>query len=130
MARTNVSGPFRSTEGFEVGAGAVVTQVITPTGAIRPGGAASTPLTQVVLYTPSLTPVSVAAATVAEQSFTVTGLATTDRVFAIAPGITAGTGIVNARVSAANTLLIAFVNATAGAVTPLAGTYQVVAFRF
>ena len=129
MARTNVSGPFRSTEGFEVGAGNVVTQVITPAGAVRPGGA-GTPLTQITLYSPTLAPTSVAAATIAEQSFTVTGLATTDRVFISAPGVTAGTGIVNARVSAANTLMVAFANTTAGAVTPLAGVHQIVALRF
>lgn len=91
--------------------------------------AGSTTITKITVYTPSLTPASVTAATTAEQTFTVTGLATTDKVVVNGPAPTAGTGIVGARVSAANTLAITFVNATAGALTPAAGTYSVTAFR-
>ena len=76
-------------------------------------------------YSASLTPVSVAADTTAEQTFTVTGLTTGQGVIVNGPAPTAGTGIVNARVSATNTLALTFVNATAAAVVPASGTYLV-----
>lgn len=79
-------------------------------------------------YAAALTPAAVAAATSAEQTFAVAGLLTTDRVVVNGPAPTAGTGIVGVRVSAADTLAITFANFTAGALTPAAGTYQVLAF--
>lgn len=88
-----------------------------------------TPLTKVVAYTPSLTPASVGAATVAEQTFSVPGLTTADKVVVNGPGIANATGIAGARASAADTLAVRFVNPTAGALTPTAGTYTVLAFR-
>ncbi len=42
---------------------------------------------------------------------------------------TAGVGIVNARVSAANTLAIMFSNFTNGSLTPVSGIYQIVVCR-
>ena len=39
------------------------------------------------------------------------------------------TGIGGFRVSAANTLAIQYINPTAGALTPGAGTYNILAFR-
>lgn len=68
----------------------------------------------------TLSPAAVAANTTAEQTFTVTGLQVGDFVNVIKPTTQAGLGIVNARVSAANTLAIAFVNSTAGSITPTA----------
>lgn len=88
-----------------------------------------TVLTKAVVYTPTLTPASVAAAVVAEQTFTVTGLTTADKVIVNPPAIANATGIAGARVSAADTLAIRFVNPTAGALTPTSGTYTVLAFR-
>lgn len=88
-----------------------------------------TPITKTVVYTPSITPASVAAATVAEQTFTVAGLTTADKVIVNPPAIANATGIVGARVSAADTLAIRFVNPTAGALTPSSGTYTVIAIR-
>jgi hypothetical protein len=88
-----------------------------------------TALTKAVVYTPSITPASVAAATVAEQTFTVSGLTTADKVIVNPPAISNATGIAGARVSAADTLAIRFVNPTAGALTPTSGTYTVLAFR-
>lgn len=73
----------------------------------------------------SLTPVSVSGATCAEQTFAVPGLLVGDFVDITPPGITAGVAPCCARVSAANTLAVTFVNATAGALTPPAGTYQI-----
>ena len=89
----------------------------------------ATPITGIQAYAPSITPASVAAAVVAEQTFTVTGLTTADKVVVNPPAIGNATGIAGARVSAANTLAIRFVNPTAGALTPTAGVYTVLAFR-
>jgi hypothetical protein len=67
-----------------------------------------------------LSPVAVAANTTAEQTFTVTGLIVGDFVNVVKPTAQAGIGIVNSRVSAANTLAITFANATVGSITPTA----------
>lgn len=75
------------------------------------------------LLSVSITPGSVGSATVAEQTFTVAGLVTTDRVLVGSYNTGNATGVVGARVSAANTLAVRFVNPTAGALTPGAGTY-------
>lgn len=74
----------------------------------------------------TLTPVAVAGAISAEQSFTIAGLQVGDYVDTNLNGAqTAGIGIANARVSAANTLAVLFSNSTAGSLTPAAGTYVV-----
>lgn len=80
-------------------------------------------------YTATLTPASVAANTSAEETFTVTGLAVGDDVVVNGPAPTAGTGIVNARVSATNTLALTFGNFTGGALTPTSGAYNIRGFR-
>lgn len=85
----------------------------------------STTLTVVGRIAQSLTPVSVAAATCAEQTFTVTGVAVGDSVDITPPSITAGVAPVCARVSAANTVAITFCNPTAGALVPAAGVYRI-----
>ncbi len=65
--------------------------------------------------------VSVAANTSAEQSLTVTGILATDIVVGTQkPTFDAGAGLAGTRVSAANTLGIGFINATAAAITPSA----------
>lgn len=75
---------------------------------------------------PTLTPVSVAQATTAEQDFTIKGLLTSDLVQVTCNvAQTAGIGIANARVKAADTLTVAFSNSTAGGLTPAAGVYLV-----
>lgn len=88
-----------------------------------------TVMTKMVVYSQSLDVASVAANTTAEQTFTVTGLTTADKVFVNKPSLSAGLGIVNARVSAADTLALTFVNATAAAIDPAAETYAIVALR-
>lgn len=88
-----------------------------------------TAVTKIAVYAPSLDVASVAANTTAEQTFTVAGLTTADKVFVNKPSLNAGLGIVNARVSAADTLALTFVNATAAAIDPAAETYAVIAFR-
>lgn len=99
--------------------------VITPL--LQVGG--GTAISQIKTYAASLTPVAVAANTSAEQTFTVAGLTTADKVTINGPAPTAGTGIVNARVSAVDTLALTFGNFTAGSLTPIAGTYSIVAIR-
>lgn len=73
----------------------------------------------------SFTAAEVAAATAAEQTITVTGVAVGDHVTVNPPANTKKTACASARVSAANTVALMFVNPTAGALTPDAGTYLI-----
>lgn len=91
--------------------------------------ALAVPLILVTRISQSLTPVSVGAATCAEQNFTVTGLVVGDSVDVSPPSITAGVAPVCSRVSAANTLTITFCNPTAGALVPAAGIYRIKVVR-
>ena len=75
---------------------------------------------------PTLTPTTVAATAAAEQTFTVIGLMLGDLVNVtsnVAP--TASSGIVNSRVSAANTLAIQFGVTGTVEVLPAPGVYNV-----
>lgn len=64
-------------------------------------------------------PAAVGAATTAEQTVTVTGVLPGDIVLSYGkPTNTAGAMPVNARVSAANTVAVTFVNPTAGSIDP------------
>jgi hypothetical protein len=72
------------------------------------------------LTTITISPSSVAPNTTAEQTFTVSGLQLGDYCEVNKPSHQNGLGITNSRVSAANTLAIAFVNATASTITPTA----------
>lgn len=67
------------------------------------------------------------AVTSAEQSFTVTGLSTSTRVFVNGPAPTAFCPPTHWRVSAADTLRGSFLQLTAAVCTPATGTYQIVA---
>lgn len=81
-------------------------------------------------FTVTLSPAAVANATSAEQTFTMTGLLTTDYVYVNKPTAQAGLGIVGARVSAANVLAITFGNLTAATITPTASeSYLVLVVR-
>ncbi len=82
----------------------------------------------------TITPVAVAAATAAVQTFTATGigLLTTDVVevsYSDATAPTGAVGVLGAYVSAADALSIQFINPTAAALTPIAGVYYVTVFR-
>ena len=92
-------------------------------------GAAGTEISQIVVYSQTITPAATAAATVAEQTFTVNGLTTADKVFVNAGAISNSVAIGNVRVSAANTLAVQFINPTAGSLTATAGTWKIVAIR-
>ena len=78
----------------------------------------------------ALTPISVANATAAEQTFTVSGLHLGDCVTVNKPTNQAGLGIAGTRVSAKDTLAINFVNATSATITPTAAeTYTISVMR-
>lgn len=81
------------------------------------------------LLTISINVASVAANTTAEQDFTVPGLAVGDFVAVNKPSLSAGLGIANFRVKAANTLSIQFVNATGAPIDPAAEAYTVFVVR-
>jgi hypothetical protein len=81
------------------------------------------------VLTVSITPVSVAASTSVEQSFTVPGVRVGDFVTVAAPSLVAGVSAEQARVSAANTVAITFQNSTLAGVVPAAGAYQFLAVR-
>lgn len=68
----------------------------------------------------TLSPAAVSPNTSAEQTFTVSGLESGDYVMVNKPTTQAGLVVGNARVSAANTLAIAFGNLTATSITPTA----------
>lgn len=88
-------------------------------------------LNKVFAIAPTLTSVAVATITTAEQTYTVTGLRVGDIVVAVnRPNNTpVGVGVVNARVSATDTLALTWVNPTAGSVTPGAGAFSLIIAR-
>ena len=81
-----------------------------------------------VLQVPVI-PVSVAAGTTVEQTFTVAGLQVSDIVFITKPSAQAGLSIGTARVSAVATLAVTYSNVTAGAITPNAESYAMLVAR-
>jgi hypothetical protein len=84
---------------------------------------------QLYVMKATLSPAEVAAATSAEQTFTVPGLKLgRDMVMGVSkPTTNAGLGIVGARVSADNTLALTIMNATAGALTATASQVYMIA---
>jgi hypothetical protein len=79
------------------------------------------------VYSAALTPTTVNPNTTSEQTFTVTGLLADDIPIAVVkPTATTQVGIVNYRVSAANTLAIQFANLTATTTVPASETYTIV----
>lgn len=78
-----------------------------------------------VVTSAALTPVSVAATTSAEQTFTVPSLTVSTSVLVSKPSFTPGIHIVGCRVSAASTLAITYQNNNTTAVVPPAETYTI-----
>lgn len=78
-----------------------------------------------ITQTATLAPTSVASKTTAEQTFTVPNLPANAQVSVSKPSYQAGLGIGGARVSAANTLAITFVNESSTTLTPATETYAV-----
>lgn len=87
---------------------------------LTPANISASPIVGVFKLSATLTPVSVAAATTAEQTFTFTGVRPGDVVTVNKPTAQAGLGIAGCRVTANDTVGITFINATAGAITPTA----------
>jgi hypothetical protein len=87
------------------------------------------PLAPMVNYSQSLAPVSVAALTTVEQTFTVTGLVASSVAWVNKPTAQAGLGIVGVRVSALNTLAITYSNTSAAAIVPPTETYVIGNFQ-
>lgn len=84
-----------------------------------------------LLFSQTITPVATAAAIgTTEQTFTVTGIKTTDNV-QVSKDLaeTSLCPLVGARISAADTLALKFSTLTAAACTPSAGTHRIVVFR-
>lgn len=132
MADTNfdsvVANTFTGTFVGPIGGGAITATTVAASTSVSIG-ASPTPITQIKVYSQSIDVASVAANTSAEQTFTVTGLTTADKVFVNKPSLSAGLVLGNARVSAANTLALTFGNLTASPIDPAAETYQIVAIR-
>lgn len=77
----------------------------------------------------ALTPALIVLNTTAEQTFSVPGLKTGDVILSVnKPTAQAGLGIVNWRVSAADTIGITFSNNTGGSITPTAGETYLIAW--
>jgi hypothetical protein len=74
----------------------------------------------------TLSPASVANATSAEQTFTMTNLGTADLVYVMKPTAQAGLGIVGSRCSAAGVLAVTFGNFTSATITPTSAETYVV----
>ncbi len=104
---------------------------LTATTSATIGGATPTAITNIRVYAPSLTPTSIVIGIGAvEQTFTVTGLTTADKVIVNPPsGLTVLCPLTAFRVSATDTLALTFGNLAVAACSPGAGVYNVVAIR-
>jgi hypothetical protein len=100
-----------------------------PTSPSNPAG--ETALLSLFKVDATFDPGSVAAQTAEEETATVTGVAVGDIVLSVTkPTVTAGVSIGSARVSATNTVLVTFINASTAAVDPASETYNFVIGRF
>jgi hypothetical protein len=87
-----------------------------------------TAITAMNLYsTASITPTAVSATSCSDQTFSVTGLTTADRVSGITPPSALGNVSVDGYASAAGTVLLHFCNPSSASVTPPAGVYSFLA---
>lgn len=90
--------------------------------------AAMSPAPIMTKITQTLTPLSVAANTTAEQTFTVAGLVAGTEVYVTKPSVTPNLVVAGYRVSAANTLAITFANNSGSAIVPPAELYAIAYF--
>ncbi len=84
-----------------------------------------TPLNPVQMYYPTLNATTCAASTTVEATTTVTGLLVSSSVIVNKPTYTAGIAILNARVSAANTLAVTYGNFTTSSINVPSEVYTV-----
>lgn len=82
-----------------------------------------------ILSVPVAAGAALTASTTVERTYAVPGLQVTDFVYVIKPTFQAGIGIANVRVSAIDTLAIAFGNFTAGTPTLTAENYLLLVRR-
>lgn len=92
-----------------------------------------TAITKIAVYSPSVSPSSVAATSCAEQAVTVSGVTTGDKIvvnppFMQAPTTHGGVSVVAARPET-DAVALTFCNVWNAAETPEGGTYTIVAFR-
>lgn len=129
--RTDLGFPITHTSGsWDTDARPISADAFTAATSFTVGGSSPTAITNIRVYSSSITPVATAAAIgTTAQTFTVTGLTTADKVVVNVPGITALCPVVAARVSAADTLQLWFATMTAAACTPAAGAHIIVAIR-
>lgn len=121
--------------GFYTGATALRLN-IAPAGAVTVYsslaiGTSGTAITQTRVYTPTLAPADVSAADeYNEQTFTVTGLSTSDTIVVNPPAMSSvpHSQLIAFRVSAADTLALTF-RAVSGTHAPPQGVYRIIAFR-
>lgn len=91
-------------------------------------GSSGTAITQIRVFSQTITPGQVAANTCAEQSVTVTGVATTDKlIFNATQGLSPA--FTHIRPSGANTVALMFCNPGNSAASPAAGTVNIIAIR-
>lgn len=81
------------------------------------------------IYLPVIDPASVAANTVARQSFTVSGLLPTDILTITPPALTAGFALISYRPSSTHVAELTFYNSTGGAIDEPSATYQMMVIR-
>lgn len=97
---------------------------------LQVGTASPTPITNIRVFSSSLTPVATTALIqTVEQTFTVAGLTTADKVVVNGPVPNSLCPPVTFRVSATDTLAIGFSVLTVAICTPSAGTYNIIAVR-
>lgn len=89
---------------------------------------AASPAPVMTRITQSLAPVSVAANTTAEQTFTVAGLVAGTEVYVTKPSVTPNLVVAGVRVSAANTLAINYANNSGAAIVPPTEVYSIAYF--
>ncbi len=108
---------------------AIVTKIQGPAIISADGAVSKAQINYVQRLTPTITPsVAITAHASEEQVYTVTGLDGQDTVIVQPPFNTAGLGMGGMRCGT-NVLAITWVNATAGALTPPTGTYEILAIR-
>lgn len=92
-------------------------------------GVGSAPIAVMTKVLATLTPASVAAASVLDQAFAIPGFKAGDFVGITPPLLVPGVTAVCARCTVDNSVTVTFVNTTAGALVPAAGQYKLLMIR-
>ncbi len=92
-------------------------------------GAAGTPITQIRVLTATFNPASVGASTTVEQTVTVTGITTSDKVIAFKPTVSTGLAVGQCRATNTDEVTVTLINASTGAVDAGSETWTFLAIR-